>query len=467
MAKGKTKLDQGFSIEEREVIRPSARSLAGPKNFALDRKSQEPDSTAYNSTNVSIYPYAKWGKNNKYPQEIVDANVQDTTSAACLNFKIKAHYGKGMYCYTLSVDENGKEVKTPVNLEDPKYHEVRDFLYLSDIENLLQGIIADFEWWNWNVVELIPNSEKGANRKILYASRIPVINTRLELQDAESGKIKHVYVSGEFGGINAPTDPQKIEIIDRRRVLLGKHKITGKSVHVAKQSSVDRQYYPLPMWHSCNKPLNLSLQIFDWILSNINNSANIKYHIQYPNTYFKNLVPRAQYDDDAAWIEDMKKEKELLWKTFDEVLTGTSSAGKYVHTGYDVDPMNGGKQVGFEIKPLENKTNHEAYLPAFDTSAAAIANAHNAPLQLVGLSLSKGFGGGSASDIREAFNFYMQMHTEVPRQTTLEFLYLVKKINGWPEDLHFGYRNIVFQSMNENKSGYSVENEPDPTSANK
>lgn len=467
MDKGNSKLDGEFTTELREINRPAARAIAGPKNFALDRKSQEPDAKPFNSTNTSTLPYAKWGKDNKYPQQIVDANVQDTTSAACLNFKIKAHYGKGMYCYTLSVDENGKEVKTPVNLDAPAYKEVRDFLYLSDIENLLQGIIADFEWWNWNAVELIPNNENGAQRKILYAARVPVVNTRMGLQDKESGKITKLYVSGEFGGTKEPVNPPSIDVIDRRRVLLGKHKITGKTVHVAKQTSVDRQYYPLPMWHSCNKPLNLSLQIFDWILSNINNSANIKYHIKYPNNYFERLVPKSGYDNDAAWIEAMKAEKALLWETFDEVLTGQENTGKYVHTGYDVDMMNGGKQLGFEIIPLENKTNHEAYLPAFDTSAAAIANAHNAPLQLVGLSLSKGFGGGSASDIREAFNFYMQMHTEVPRQTTLEFLYLVKKINQWPENLHFGYRNIVFQSMNENKSGYSVENEPDTTSANK
>jgi len=123
--------------------------------------------------------------------------------------------------------------------------------------------------------------------------------------------------------------------------------------------------------------------------------------------------------------------------------------------------------LGFEIIPIKNETNHDAYLPAFDTSAAAIANAHNAPLPLVGISLSKGMGSGSGSDVREQFNFYMQMHVEIPRQTTLEWLYLIKKINKWPDEVQFGYRNIILQSMNENKSGYTVENESNPTSAKK
>jgi hypothetical protein len=76
-------------------------------------------------------------------------------------------------------------------------------------------------------------------------------------------------------------------------------------------------------------------------------------------------------------------------------------------------------------------------------------------------------GAGSGSNIRESFNYYMQLHVVIPRQTTLEALNLVKKINGWPADVHFGFRNIVFQSVNENKSGYAVENESNPTSANK
>jgi hypothetical protein len=49
----------------------------------------------------------------------------------------------------------------------------------------------------------------------------------------------------------------------------------------------------------------------------------------------------------------------------------------------------------------------------------------------------------------------------------LEWLYVAKKIQGWPEEVEFGYRNIVFQSVNENKSGYAVENEANPTTDKK
>jgi hypothetical protein len=446
--------------ETREVKRAGVyASIAGPKKLDIIRKDQEPDALPYASIE-GVGKYARWGKKNKYPQEVVDLNVQDTTSGACLNFKIKAHYGKGLFLYKKEM-VNGTEKKVPYDLSN--LPEIEDFLFMSDIENYLQGVATDFEWWNWAATELIPD---GKNEKIHSINRIKVMDSRMELQD-EKGLIKNLFVSGKFTNNLEPDDIQTIPIFNKRQFFdpRNKEKIQ-KSVYIHSQPSVDRSYYPLPMWQSNNNFLNLSLEISDWILSNINNSINIKYHIEYPESYFEMLCPKSAYADDDKWLSAVRNEKDILFSQIDEYLAGTKNVGKYIHTYTMTDPRNPDKEIGFKIHVIENKTNHEAYLPAFDTSAAAIANAHNAPLDLVGLSLSKGMA-GSGSNIRESFNFYMQLHTEVPRQTTLEALYLVKKINKWPADLHFGYKNIVFQSVNENKSGYANEGEANPTTTNK
>lgn len=458
MDTSKTKL----ITETREINRAGIRAIAGPNNLDLSRKSQEPDAIPNTVRSETTFKYAQWGKSDKYPREVVDLNVQDTTSAACLNFKIKAHYGLGLFPYRKTPDGKGKE---PIDLD--QYPEIQDFLLRSDVENILQGSAADFEWWNWTATELIPD---GRGKKILYANRIPVVSSRFEIQDKKSGEIENLYVSGDFGYISALKDIGDPIPILKKKLLYrdgGVEKyLQRKHVHVARQTSVDRVYYPLPMWQSNNKFLNLSLEISDWILSNINNSINIKYHIEYPQEYFEKLVPVSAYDSDAEWIAAVKAEKDKLFSEIDEYLAGVNNVGKYLHT-YTMNDPKTGEKMGFKINILENKTNHEAYLPAFDTSAAAIANAHNAPLDLVGLSLSKGMGSGSGSNIRESFNFYMQLHTQVPRQTTLEWLHIVKKLNNWPKDIYFDYRNIVFQSMNENKSGYAIESEPTPTTDNK
>lgn len=449
--------------EVREVSRADVRAIAGPKQLDISRKGQEPDAKPYKGTRSRTTNYAVWGRNNKYPHDLVDLNMADTTSSACLKFKISAHYGHGLFIYKKEVTEDGKEKKTPLDLN--LYPEIKEFFLRNDIENIQQAIITDFEWWNWYVLEMITGSNDG-KKKVVQVNRIPVVNTRLGLQDRETGKIDKIYVSGEFGGIKEPSNVPEITLMDKRDIYVDEPQVSGKLAFIGKLISVDRQYYPLPAWHSVNKFLNLSLEISDWILSNINNSMNIKYHVRYPSEYFKNLHPVSSYTTEELRKDAIAKEKSDLFGKLDEVLSGTANVGKYFHSAFDVY-SNNGQPLGFEILPIKNETNHEAYLPAFDTSAAAIANAHNAPLQLVGISLSKGMGAGSGSDIRESFNFYMQMHVEIPRQTTLEWLYAVKKINGWPDEVEFGYRNIILQSMNENKSGYAVENEATPTTANK
>lgn len=455
--------DLNKTHEVREVSRADVRAIAGPKQLDISRKGQEPDAKPYKSGQKGDNKWAVWGKNNKYPHELVDLNMADTTSSACLKFKIAAHYGHGLYIYKKEITADGKEKKVPLDLN--AFPEIKDFFLRNDIENIQQAIITDYEWWNWYVMEMIPGSNDG-NKKIAQVNRIPVVNTRLGVQNKENGRIEKVYISGEFGGAKEPTKAANISVVDKRDLYAEDSNFNDKFAFIGKLISVDRQYYPLPSWHSVNKFLNLSLEISDWILSNINNSMNVKYHVRYPKEYFNELCPINAYKTQELRVEAIKTEKSDLFGKLDEVLSGTANVGKYFHSAFDVY-SNNGQPLGFEILPIKNETNHEAYLPAFDTSAAAIANAHNAPLQLVGISLSKGMGSGSGSDIREQFNFYMQMHVEIPRETTLEWLYAVKKINGWPEEVEFGYRNIILQSMNENKSGYAVENEANPTTANK
>jgi hypothetical protein len=60
----------------------------------------------------------------------------------------------------------------------------------------------------------------------------------------------------------------------------------------------------------------------------------------------------------------------------------------------------------------------------------------------------------------------MQLHTVIPRQTTLEVWEFLKRFNRWPEDIHLGYKDIILQTVDQNKSGYLVERESSPTSNN-
>jgi hypothetical protein len=65
------------------------------------------------------------------------------------------------------------------------------------------------------------------------------------------------------------------------------------------------------------------------------------------------------------------------------------------------------------------------------------------------------------------FNFYIQFETTIPRQVILEPLLFVKRANKWPADIYPGFRNVILETLDNNKSGVRNEGEGNPTTTNK
>jgi len=203
-----------------------------------------------------------------------------------------------------------------------------------------------------------------------------------------------------------------------------------------------------------------------WINSNISNSINLKYHIEIPEAYFLALYPRENYDSDEIWRKTLVKAETELKQKMDDFLAGEQNAMKTFYSKFAVDDQ-GNPLPGWKITPLTNDLKDQAWLQAYGTAAAAIATAHSVPPDLTGLILTNSLSGGSGSNVREQFNHYVQMHTIIPRQTTLEWWPIVKRANKWPRELHLGYKNIILQTVDNAKGGFQAENENNSTSSRK
>lgn len=432
---------------------------AGSKSIIqTTRKHVEPDAVNDNSSGDH---WSIWGDDNDYPQKVIDANMPETTSAGALRFKRNAHYGAGIQFYYVEKDSKKRTI-VEVDEEDLP-EEVQEFVFMNDIPNLQQGLIADFEWWNQCPVLYTKNI---ASNKILQVDWRRMKNLRAEKK--KNGRINKYYLSGKWPDYDADK-PKPIQVLDKTYPF--KH---ATSIYVHKLASVDRDYYPTPEWHSSMSWIELTQKIPKWIFKNIDNSINIKYWIQVPEKYFHSLCPRDRYDSDEAWDKAILQAEEDLYEDIDENLAGEENVSKTFYTKYAVD-IDGNALPGWKIDTIKNELQDTAWLNAYGTGAAAICTGHGVPPSLQGLILSNGLGTGSASDVREQFNFYMQLNTVTPRQTTTEWWEFVSRFNGWNalfqqnfgRKIHLGYRDIILQSMNENKSGFQVENEPTPTTAAK
>ncbi len=424
----------------------------------IEVKKSEVEPDAQPGYTLSSQKWARWGTDNNRPQRILDENMEDGTSAGALRFKISAHFGAGLQFFRKET-ENNKDILIPISDEEvyKSNPEIEEFDWMNDIENFFQGIITDYEWWSFYYVQYIPNKLRN---KILQVKWHRAKDVRPGIRNPKTGDIDNFFLSGEW-----PTQQEdKIAKVPAFKRLdpFG----IPNGIYQHKIPSPDKDYFPEAYWHSNLKWLAVAKKIPEWINGNIDNSINIKYHIEIPEEYFLALYPRDRYSSDEAHAKALIDAEKDIKQKIDDMLAGAKNASKTFYTKFAVDE-SGQPLPGWKINELKNDIKDSAWLNAYGTAAAALATAHGVPPSLQGLILSNGLGTGSASDVREQFNYYLQLNTVIPRQTTMEPWNFVKRFNGWPKDLHRGYKNIVLQSLDQNKSGFAVQNENNPTTQNK
>jgi hypothetical protein len=420
------------------------------------KKEEEPDSL--NTSTSSQLEYAIWGRDNNYPQRLINDTKQDVVSLGALGFKIKAHYGKGPFLFRRRANEDKtKLVIQPVLLEELD-KEIQDFWYFNDIENLQQGIIKQFEYFNHYYLQYIPNAEK---KKIIKIHLQRTKDVRVGKRNKETGRIEKFYISPYFGTSKEKENTVPIDAFDKFDPLA-----KPNAIYQHNTPSIDRDYYPDADWHSTSSWRRLAIKIPIWIISNIDNSVNIKYHVQIPEKYFIDLFPRARFNNDQAWLDAMKNHEEELKSKIDECLAGAENPMKIFYSKFAVD-RDGKEMPGWKITPLPNDLKDSAWLNAYATAAVATLSGHGVSATTTNLSLPSSLNVGSGSDTREKFNFYMQLHTVIPRQTTTEWWNIVKRANGWDPTLHLGYENVILETLDNNPTGTRTETEATPTSNNK
>jgi len=417
----------------------------------VTRAETEPDAVV--TTTSSNKKWALWGTDNNYPQKLIDKNMSDGASAGALRFKIAAHYGAGSYLYREQY-EGEKRIIEPVNIQD--YPEIEDFFFFNQIENFLQGIITDYEWFNMCPVEYVMDSDRT---RFIRVQRIKMNEIRTGKKNKKTGLTEHYYISGHW------PDPYQGQYAQVRSMDFYRPDRHRKSIYVHNAPSPDKIYYHIPEWQSNMKWIEVASKIPQWIDSNISNGMNIRWHVEIPEEYFPLVYPQREGESEEAWHKRLADEEETLKKNIDSYLAGEKNAAKTFYSKFAVDP-SGNPLPGWKLTPLKPEIYDKAWLDAYGTAAAAIATAHGVHPSLQGLILKSGLGTGSASDVREAFNYYLQLRTVIPRQTTTEWFEIVKRVNGWPRELRLGYRNIILQTLNENKSGTATEGEPAPTTSN-
>ena len=220
------------------------------------------------------------------------------------------------------------------------------------------------------------------------------------------------------------------------------------------------EYYPVPFWEGSEEWISLANKIPQFHDNNLAHGFTMRWHIEIPKGYFLDATA-LERTPDGQEREDILKAATSAKATFmerlNETLQGLSNAGKTVVTEYDIDRSVGREYPGIKITPLAYDMKDEALLKLFDASNAANMSAQGVHPTLANIQTQGKLSSGS--EIRNAYLMYVAIHTPMPRERLLRWVPIVRQMNGWPKDIHLGFRDMLITRLDEDKSGSKDTNQ--------
>lgn len=363
-------------------------------------------------------PWMPWGKNNKFPLEVMEDLRQSTVGKRILSERAKVHVGTDLLYYREEIDEQGHRTKVPLYIP-----EIEDWLEDNDVWIKQKAIAEDLETFYNAWPELILSRD---GKKIAGYGHRKAVFCRMERVNKNTGRIDNTYFSYDWPSPSSEDYYRTLPNFNEEQPLA-----KGVSVLPLKYSTPDAMvYYELAIWDSVrqNGWMSIDRMVPKLKESIFKNQAVLKYHVKIPAIYFELKHGKEK------WVQ-MKPEKkqESMNEELDKMdtfLAGVENSGKaYV----SIVQYMGGQKFEFEITALDNKLAHEAYLPDASAAYSAILFAMGYDPTLIGANLiDKRSTGGSGSDKRESLA-NLQMKMPVDRNVSLKPLRIVTKVNGWNE----------------------------------
>jgi hypothetical protein len=397
---------------------------------------------------------ASWGKNNKYPQEIVEAITQSGSGSSGLRFLRKSHYGNGLILFENTPDENGK--KAIKLLDVSTFTDIDVFFKKSQIKKYLKETIADLEWFSICYPEYILSDNYASINRV---KRQKSAWCRFEVMNSETGLIENVYISQKFGRETVNTDSEFISVVphidpywsvEEVKEYCQKNKIK-KFIRPAFYPLIDEGYYPSAEWHAIVKNgwLEVANSVPALKKAMFKNQITIKYQIEIDERYFETKYYPIWKD---KTVEDRIKIREDLIDAINESLTGNDNAAKSIQSMMFVDDK-GVQTSAIKITAIDDKLKDGSYLPEAEAANSEVLFALGVDPSLIGAGIPGGkLGAGSGSDKNAAFNI-LQALKKTDREVTLETLEFVRDYNNWDTKINFGFEDTVLTTLDKNPTG--------------
>lgn len=387
-----------------------------------------------------------WGLKNDLPHRREALVKSNNIVGELLKTKRDITVGRGLIAYR-RVFEDGK--KRMEQVEIPQ--KAQEFFDRNSIYHYLLASAQNLFMHGQFFPEFV-RASGSARDKIFSIRNMKAKHVRLEQQN-EDGVTESVYFTKNWivkRGSKRRTDVEKIPLYNP--LLMDSPPRASKfAMHIGEEL-IDDDYYYHPMWWGGREWIETANNVPIFHNSNLEHGYTIRWHIQYPKDYFKSRTTDVQ---GKKAIQDAKTEEEQRKSEFiermNELLAGVENVGRTVYTSYELNRTMQKEFPGVKITPLKADLKDEALLKLFDKSNQANISAQGIHPTLANIQTEGKLSVGA--EIRNAFLMYVAIKTPVPRRLLLEPINLIKKMNGWDPDIHFGFQDMEITKLDENPTG--------------
>lgn len=397
--------------------------------------------------------FVQWGFGNRLPLDIISKVYKNVTTSANIEFNNRLGVGDGIMVYRKVRTGNKLTVQPLLDSEAP---EVFDFLMKCNYGRVIQEQIADLSvFGDANAEILIGRDGKTVSlisHKELCYSRLSETN--------DNGEIEwHGYSAKWSEG--TPDDVIVTRYLDRRQPYLDLLRRIGQEpdlngdkadtkerrfIMSMSQPVPGRFYYNKPFWWSIFEAgwYDFACAIPEFKRALINNQMVVKWHVHIDIKFWDKL-----FKTKGAVSEKQKKAtREEFLSQLDKFLAGAENAGKSFVSEFKYDNVKGQMLEDIRITPVDNGLKGGEYISDSEEVSNIICYAMGVHPSLIGANPGKN-GTISGSEARELFTIKQTMLKPI-RDTLVLPLYIAKRLNGWPDDIHFAIPNLMLTTLDKN-----------------
>ncbi len=217
----------------------------------------------------------------------------------------------------------------------------------------------------------------------------------------------------------------------------------------------DDEYYPIPPWWGGRHWITLSNIIPLFHEANLKNGAAPRFHIVIPHDFFYDyeaMNSTHTAEEKAALETEFQAREKAFVDDVTDVLTDVSKAGRIIVSKSElVEVMGKSYDKRIQIEEIKYDMRDEALLKLFEASNVANISAQAIHPTLANIETQGRLSSGT--EIRNAFLMYLIIAAPAYRDLLMEVVDLVKKENGWPEDIQYAIRDAELTTLADNPAG--------------